>query len=477
MKLQQVALITIFFLLDIVSIQAQNDSPIDSDITSSLQHPNEGIPVSETLAVISIETENHQPITSKTEYINAKYWIKSYGNNDFEAIGSESNPLDMQIRGRGHSSWKSPKKPYKIKLSDKLSLLGMPKNKHWALLKPSEATVAGFHLGEIMDMSWTPHYRPVEVVLNGVNIGLYFLVETIRIDKNRVNIFEQEDNETDPNLICGGWLIEIDNYIDDNQITIRENDKWNLTLKYHSPEALSSEQLQWLSKEFTNINKAIYSSDKTSSAWENYIDIESLVKFFIIQEIMDNPDGFHGSFYLHKDLGENSKWVAGPIWDLVCYNREKTDYTFKMKVHYTITPHWIGEIIQYDNFCKKVHSVWQNIYPEKLSEIYDYIDQNVLPLEKAWNQNQKIWEDDSYLSVGQRAENIKKALKRNIEWLNNHLPRTTSITTLPTEMKTGYRVFNLQGIFIGDFENEKDLDATLKNGLYIINGKKILIHH
>lgn len=477
MKLKQVALTIFFFLLAIVSIQAQNDSPIGSDITSSLQHPNDGIPVSETLAVIYIETENHQPITSKTEYINARYWIKPYGNNEIEALGSENNPLDMQIRGRGHSSWKSPKKPYKIKLSDKLSLLGMPKNKHWALLKPSEATVAGFQLGEIMEMSWTPHFRPVEIVLNGLNIGLYFLTETIRIDKNRVNIFEQGDLETDPTLICGGWLMEIDNYIDDNQITIKENDKWNLTLKYHSPEDLSSIQLQWLINEFTDINDAIYSTNKTSSVWENFIDVESMAKFFIIQEIMDNPDGFHGSFYLHKDLGDDSKWVAGPIWDLACYNREKTDYTFKMNVHYSITPHWIGEIIQYENFCKMVRSIWQNIYPKKLSEIYDYIDQNILPLETAWDQNQKIWEDDSYLSASQRAENIKNALKRNIEWFNNHLPLTTSISTLPSEKKTGYRVFNLQGIFIGDFENEKDLHNILKKGLYIINGKKILINH
>lgn len=477
MKLQKVILTAIFFLSGFVSIKAQDDSIMDSEVASPLQYPHEGIQVSGTLAVIHIETENHQPITSKTVYINAKYWIIPCGNNDYEALGSESKPLDMQIRGRGHSSWNSPKKPYKIKLSDKLSLLGMPKNKHWALLKPSEATVAGLRLGEIIDMAWTPHYRPIEVVLNGINIGLYFLTETIRIDKNRVNIFEQRDSETDSDLISGGWLVEIDNYLDDNQITIKENAKWNLTLKYHSPEDLSSAQLKWLTNEFTNINKAIYSSNKSSVDWENYLDIESMAKFFIIQEIMDNPDGFHGSFYLHKDLGDNTKWVAGPIWDLVCYNREKTDYTFNMKVHYTITPHWIREIIQYENFCKMVNSVWQNIYPEKLSEIYDYIDQNFLPLENAWNQNQKIWEDDPYLSVSERVENIKNALKRNIEWLNNHLPQTASLTTLPSETKTGYRVFNLQGTFIGEFENEKDLHSTLKNGLYIINGIKVLINH
>ena len=303
--------------------------------------------ISGTIPVLYIDTENGAPVVSKTEYLNAAYWLDPMGADDVEALGTEFAPLPMQIRGRGHSSWKGAKKPYKIKLDKKTEIMGMPKNKHWALLKPSENTVAGLCMGELMDMAWTPGFCPVEVVLNGDYIGLYFLTETIRIDKNRVDIHEQQDRETNPDLIKGGWLVEVDNYKDECQITIPENSRWNLTLRYHSPEDLSDLQLQWLTDEFNAINAAIYSTDKTSTEWERYIDVESMARFFILQEVMDNPDGFHGSFYLHKDLGDDAKWVAGPIWDLVCYNREKTDYTFKMKVHYGFTPHWIGEIMQY----------------------------------------------------------------------------------------------------------------------------------
>lgn len=40
------------------------------------------------------------------------------------------------IRGRGNTSWEPDniKKPYKFKLSKKTNLLGMGKNKHWALI-------------------------------------------------------------------------------------------------------------------------------------------------------------------------------------------------------------------------------------------------------------------------------------------------------------------------------------------------------
>lgn len=312
------------------------------------------------------------------------------------------------------------------------------------------------------------------MVLNGEYIGLYFFTETIRIDKNRVNIFEQQDRETDPDIIPYGWLVEIDNYHDECQITIPESDKWNLTLRYHSPENLSDEQLQWLKNEFKLINTAIYSTDKTSTAWEDYIDVESMARYFILQEVMDNPDVFHGSFYLHKDYGENAKWIAGPIWDLLCYNREKTDYTFRMKVHYGFTPHWIGELIQYDNFCQQVRSVWDEVYSNELSQINDCIDNAILPLETAWANDCARWGDDSSQTVQVRAERIKNALSRNIEWFNAHLPvsRFTSVEDININERGMYQVYNLQGIYIGSFAYKSEIYSKLPKGIYIVNGQK-----
>ena len=193
---------------------------------------------------------------------------------------------------------------------------------------------------------------------------------------------------------------------------------------------------------------------------------------------MDNPDGFHGSFYLHKDLADNAKWIAGPIWDLVCYNREKTDYTFRMKVHYGITPHWIGEIIQYDNFCKAVGAVWKEVYPEKLSEIYNYIDETVLSLDKAWKNDCERWNEDPTQTAGLRAERIKTALRRNMEWFNRHLPESKFASLqIPTEVspEVPVVVYNLQGILIGKYKSETDAVSNLSNGIYIINRRKVKI--
>lgn len=423
------AISSLLAALMLISCTDETDATIPPGISD--------ITISGTLPVLYIITENNAPIVSKEVYLNATYRLDPMGTEGIEALGTEAEPLPMQIRGRGHSSWKGAKKPYKLKLEKKTAIMGMPENKHWALLKPTENTIAGLQLGKLMGMKWTPCFRPLEVVLNGDYIGLYFLTETIRIDENRVNIYEQQDKETNPDLITGGWLVEVDNYHDENQITIPENNRWNLTLRYHSPEDLSDAQLEWFTNEFKTINTAIYSSDKTSTDWEEYIDVESMARFFILQEVMDNPDGFHGSFYLYKDIGDNARWIAGPIWDLVCYNREKTDYTFRMKVHYGITPHWIGEIIQYDSFCRSVRAVWDDVYPDRLSEIYIYIDATVLPLAEAWKKDCERWNEDPTQTVQLRASRIKNALRRNIEWFNYNLPISEYASSLQiTNQKT-----------------------------------------
>lgn len=407
-------LITFSLLLALVACSDHTDE----DTPAVLASPT----ISGTLPVLHINTENSQEITSKTIYINATYWLDTQGIDTIAALGSPSEPLSLQIRGRGHSSWKGEKKPYKLKLDKKASIMGMPKNKHWALLKPTENTITGLYLGQLIGFTWTPNFRPVEVVLNDDYIGLYFLTETIRIDENRVNIYEQKDNETDPELIAGGWLVEIDNYQEENQISIIENNRWRLKITYHSPEVLSNSQLEWLTTEFQTINSAIYSSDKTSKTWEKYIDIESMARFFILQEVLDNPDGFHGSFYLHKDLAPEAKWVAGPIWDLTCYSRDKTDYTFRMKAPYGFTPHWIGEIIQYPNFCNAVREIWSQVYPARLSLIYNKIDSTILPLEQAWQNDCARWDEDPTQTVYLRAQRVKTALQQNMLWFDAHIP-------------------------------------------------------
>lgn len=374
-----------------------------------------------TLPVLYLTTQNKRPIISKATYLPGTYYLVD-GQDSNRNLGSAESPLSLEIRGRGHSSWNGAKKPYKLRLSEKKSPLGMSAHKHWALLKFNEPTVAGLELGRIMGMDWTASTQPVEVVLNGDYIGLYLLTETNRIGKNRLNIWEQPDGNEDEETIPYGWLVEVDNYLETNQITIQENSNWKMRITHHSPESLSPAQQEWLISEFTALNAAIYAEDKSHSTWEELLDVDAMARYFIIQEVMDNTDGFHGSFYLHKDQAVDARWVAGPLWDLSSGQRTKTDYTFRMKTSYAFTPHWIGELIKDEDFCCAVKSAWETFYPSDIQSWMESIDKQLLPCSAAFEADKKRWPYSNTAPLPSRLQQLKTALLANVEWFRDHLP-------------------------------------------------------
>ena len=264
-----------------------------------------------TLPVMFINTEGGVAITSTEDYVNATYYIDNMGIEGVESIASPDSAFALEIRGRGNYTWRDfDKKPYRLKFDKKAAPLGMNKSKHFALLAHADDQMAflrntvGFELSRRLGLKYTPAQQPIEVVLNGDYIGLYFLTETIRVDKDRVNIVEQPDTATDASVITGGWLVEIDNYDELLQVRITEGNGEIIRFTYKTPELLSTQQERYLKTQMVATNSAIYSTDKNSQTWEHYIDIDSLARFYIVQEIMDNAESFHGSCYLHKDQGQ-----------------------------------------------------------------------------------------------------------------------------------------------------------------------------
>lgn len=151
--------------------------PVDSDTVAIETGDFSG-----TLPVLFINTEGGREIDSKDEYVNAEWWLDNQGDQRFESIGSRKNPLKTEIKGRGNATWTNlEKKPYRLKFGEKHKVLGMPSSRHWVLLANAEYWMGQlndalpFEIGNRMGMAWNPRMQPVEVVLNGDYIGLYFL--------------------------------------------------------------------------------------------------------------------------------------------------------------------------------------------------------------------------------------------------------------------------------------------------------------
>lgn len=379
-----------------------------------------------TLPVLYIQTENKEPITSKDYYLNATYYLDAIGLEGYESIGSASAPLTMEIKGRGNYSWTGfDKKPYRIKLADKQPLLGMKKSKQFALLAHADDSndrkgfmrnAVGFELSRMIGMTYTPDARPLEVVLNGDYIGLYFLTEHIRVDKDRVNIVEQEDEETDNEKITGGWLVEIDNYDDDPHITIKEGGKTTMWITYKTPEVLSPQQEQYLTEQMKLIDNLVYGDKNSDELW-NYLDMDALAKFYIVQELTDNYESFHGSCYLHKELGENEKWYFGPVWDFgSSFNRDKSQYMYQGDVWHN---HWIPEICKFPAFMNRVKEIWNEFYNGDYNNIYNFIDTHENLIAQAAVKDKERWSQyHGSQTIGTYIERTTNVLRKNAEWLN-----------------------------------------------------------
>ncbi len=356
----------------------------DNWASGAWQKPGDEASYSGTLPVMFINTDGGVPITSKEEYVYAEYYIDNMGIDGISNIGSKEAPELLQIRGRGNYTWNDfDKKPYRLKLDSKMPLLGMKRNRHWALMANADDNLSGlrntvgYELSRMMGLAWTPSQQPVEVVLNGDYIGLYMLTETIRVEPDRVNISEQADYETSPFVVSGGWLVEIDNYQEEEQIRTVEGNGTNIYSTYKSPEHLSDEQRNYLTGLINSTNAAIYVNDKTNNMWESYIDPDTLACFYIVQELLDDTESFHGSCYWHKDNGNDAKIMFGPVWDFGnAYHRGIGRFIYDRPA---FTQTWIGEIAKYPHFQEIVRKHWNRFvrfyYKQVNTFINSYIDQ------------------------------------------------------------------------------------------------------
>jgi hypothetical protein len=375
-----------------------------------------------TLPVLHIDTANGTEITSKEYYLTATYWLDANGIEGVESFGSEDSPLTTEIKARGNYSWTGfDKKPYKLKLADKTALLGMKKHKHFALMARADDSFGylrdqvGFELSRRMGLAWTPDDKPVELYLNGDYKGLYFLTETIKVDKNRVNITEQEDNATNETAITGGWLVEIDNYNTDPHVTVTGGDGQDIWFTYKSPEVLSTAQETFLYDEMSNLNTAIYATDKTSTDLENLVDLNVLARYYLVQEIMDDCESFHGSCYLYRDRGENQKWMFGPVWDFGnSFARGNKDFIYNNPpFHQT----WIGEIAKFPAFKAKCKEVLIEFVNNSYDGLNDYIDTFIDKIRDAAAADVERWPAYGNSNLDAKKKDVKKRVANNITWL------------------------------------------------------------
>ena len=265
--------------------------------------------------------------------IHADKSVSHDGNSLIIDDPSGENSLTAQnvtVKGRGNSSWSEfDKKGYQIKFEKKTSVLGMDKAKKWVLIpNASDDSLVrnkiAYSLAQKIGMENTMECKYVDLWVDGDYRGNYLISEKVEIGTNRVNL--QADD---------GILFEWDSAFAEGEDYWFENS--TLGTKFGVKETVNEDPLavqQTIQKtndsltEFANYLFKTPSDQLTVASLSKYIDLESFVQYYLINEYMLSSESITTSWFWYKD-GASDVLHLGPVWDFdSCANfyGEPTDY-------------------------------------------------------------------------------------------------------------------------------------------------------
>jgi hypothetical protein len=347
------------------------------------------VPARMDLPVLRVTTADGAPIVSEDAYLQGHLTVDPNGADPSWAYDG-----DTQIRGRGNTSWQMPKKPYKVKLASKASLLGMPKDKEWALLanyddKTLLRNELGLEVGRRLGMPYTPRSQFVELFLNDAYQGTYQLTESIKIASSRVDITELDEDDTDPDALTGGYLMEFD---------ARQSEDWNfltprgLAVGVHDPSPIADAQQQYLAGYVGAAEDALFSDGfaDPDTGYAAYLDPDTFARWYLANELMKTTDGqFVSSCWFYKDRG--GRLEMGPVWDFD---------SAAGNVSYGPGPDpqgpwirggpWYARLFQDPAFAAAAAQAWQ-AHRADLAGLVDWVGQRAAALDLAQRNNFSRW--------------------------------------------------------------------------------------
>ena len=275
------------------------------------------------------------------------------------------------IRGRGNSTWNWEKKPYKIKLDEKASLLGMDDNRDWILLanyadKSLIRNTLAYELGRVLDsVSWSPHAYPVDLFVNGEYQGVYTLGEHMEVANGRMEL-EEGSTEIDTD-----YLLEVGGMAPTGDINgvhyFHTKDYLMKFATFKSPEytEITDEQKKFLTDYFNKAQEAI----KSGEGYEEYIDVDSFIDWIILHELSYNIDScFRRSCFLVKEKGGKIKMAAYWDFDLAFGNFSHDNKNYDDLATYGsdakdayVSYNWCTYLFRDEEFCERFKERWNAV--------------------------------------------------------------------------------------------------------------------
>ena len=365
-----------------------------------------------------IETEDFAQIRDRFTEIPAKLQI--YGKDS-----PQSDILDLTIRGRGNSSFTGmPKPSYKIEFSKKQEMFDMPKDKDWALIANSAdktllKNFITYKLAGWLGDEYTPRSTFVELYLNRQYQGVYQLVETVKVSKDRVDIPKADFS----------YLIELGSTNHPNEIHVITKRGTNFHVK--SPKNPTDSALKILRQQLVNWEHFLYyEATPADTTYKDRFDIDDYVRYYWIQELSKNFDGaFRRSIFITWERGKQLK--LGPVWDFdVAYGNWEVDSLRTPTGWYIKLSDWNKQLQQITNVQERINSYWTSnepffrTLPDSIHKYAKELSPAVKNEFKRWPvlENTENWTyKEAYKSYNEAVDSLNSWILQRIEWINTNL--------------------------------------------------------
>lgn len=323
----------------VITVKADDGTSLDYNVVLNCPQINRELPV--------LHFRPDKLINSKDNYVDT--YIELYDktpDSSGEGWWNSAEKGKIEMRGRGNSTWVLPKKPFRMKFSEKFSPIGLnhAKEKSWTLLaQDMDKSLLRTHLAfeysralfdpqegyhDSKAILFTPASQYINVYLtgdyydsstgktrymDGEYLGLYQMSDQLERATGRVAVDKLEEADGDnPDKITGGYLIEADLHEGNHPTAMK---KIRFSYKYPKDDDFHQSQYDYISDFLNKAEQALYGPDfkDPQKGWRKYFDEKTLADFVIIKEFVGDMDGYT-SIYAYKRRGHD-KLFFGPIWD------------------------------------------------------------------------------------------------------------------------------------------------------------------
>ncbi len=390
------------------------------------------------IPVMYIYTDGNAAIDSKDEYRHGVMSIDVSGSEKYAANAMQETALN--IRGRGNASWNyTDKKAYRIKFDEKTSVLGLEADKDWVLVsnyydKSLVRNIVAHNMAAQMDyLYYTPTHISVDLFINGEYRGVYTVSDKIEVSNEKINIDTNRELSEFGFLIEIGWDFDSPNvygqhYFDTGIIK-------RLYVKEPEIESKYGYRMDYIMNYVNKTDDAILSGE----GYEQYIDVNSMVDWFIISELTNNTDGaFNRSCYFYKP--ENGKITMGPVWDFdMAFGNHYGDidgydgWATAEATYDEVNDTWTTYLIKDEAFMERVRTRWNEKKDVLLKTAEDSINEFMSEVAPSANENFIMWnilnqqvgggdvDYGKYNTHALQVEYVREFVKMRAEWITNEL--------------------------------------------------------